>query len=88
MFACPLLEDASEIWNPHLRYLVQDLESMNRKAFRWACRFGKYEYISTAMEEFGWPTVEDRRKLEDCYTLEKILTYDLEVNYKLKSYYL
>ena len=68
----PLLEYASEIWNPHLRYLVQDLESINRKAFRWACRFGKYEHISSAMEEFNWPTLEDRRKLKDCHTPGKI----------------
>ena len=79
----PLLEYASEIWNPHLRYLVQDLESINRNAFRWACRFGKYEHISSAMEEFNWPTLENRRKLKYCHTLEKILAHNLEVNYKL-----
>ena len=79
----PLLEYASEIWNPHLWYLVQDLELINRKAFRWACRFGKYEHISSAMEEFNWPTLGDRSKLKDCHTLEKILAHDFEVNYKL-----
>ena len=79
----PLLEYALEIWNPHLRYLVQDLEPINRKAFRWACRFGKYEHISSATEEFNWPTLEDRRILKDCHTLEKILAHDVEVNYEL-----
>ena len=79
----PLLEYASEIWNSHLRYLVQDLKSINRKAFRWACRFGKCEHISSAMKEFNWPPLEDRRKLKDCHILEKILTHELEVNYKL-----
>ena len=79
----PLLEYASEIWNPHLRYLVQDLESINRKAFRWACRFGKYEHILSAMEEFNWPTLENRPKLKDCHTLKKTLAHNLEVNYKL-----
>ena len=47
----PLLEYASEIRNLHLRYLVQDLESINRKAFRWACRFGKYEHVSSSAME-------------------------------------
>ena len=35
------------------------------------------------MVEFNWPTLEDWRKLKDCHTLEKILSHDLEVNYKL-----
>ena len=37
----------------------------------------KYEHILSTMEEFNWPTLEDRRKLKDCHT------HDLEVNYKL-----
>ena len=79
----PLHEYASEIRNLHLRYLVQDLESINRKDFRWACRFGKYEHISSDMEEFNWPTLGDRSKRKDCHTLEKMLAHDFEVNYKL-----
>ena len=36
------------------------------------------------MEEFNWPTLENRRKLKDCLPyMEKILAHDLEVNYKL-----
>lgn len=32
----PLLEYASEIWNPALKYLIVDMEKINRKAYRWA----------------------------------------------------
>ena len=49
--AClPLMEYASEIWNPDLRYLIQDIEKVNRKAFRWAhCYSSKYDNISSEM---------------------------------------
>ena len=36
------------------------------------------------MEEFSWPSLEDRRNMKIAiHTLEKILTHDLEVDYKL-----
>ena len=37
----PLLEYASEIWNPKLKYLVQSLETIDQKSFRWAYGFKK-----------------------------------------------
>ena len=61
-------------------YLVQELES---KLSGGHVAVESFEYISSAMEEFSWPTLEDWRKLKDCHTHGKNLTHDLEVNYKL-----
>ena len=77
----PLLEYASEIWSPHFDYSIQDLESINRKAFRWANNLRKFDSISSEMVKMGWQTLAERRRIKDESTLQKILSQDLMVDF-------
>ena len=71
---------ASEIWNPDLRYLIQDIEKINRKAFRWAHCFSKYDNISYEMIR-DWHSLESRREMKDLRTLHKIKTQELKLSF-------
>ena len=59
----PILEYSSHIWSPHKRKLIDRLESINRKAFRWVYGFRKYDSISNAMLARNWHTLATRRNL-------------------------
>lgn len=77
----PLLEYASEVWNPSLAYQIANFERINRKAFRWAYSYKKFDSISKEMERAGWPTLLSRRVSKDKKTLDKILSNQLAVDY-------
>ena len=77
----PLMEYASEIWNPDLGYLIQDIEKVNRKAFRWAHCYSKYDNISSEMIRRDWHPLESRREMKDLRTLHKIKTQELKVSF-------
>jgi hypothetical protein len=79
----PVLEYASEIWSPSMKYLIADLEKINRKAFRWAYTFRKFDSISSEMEKVNWPTLMSRRVEKDAKTLRKIKANQLSVDYHL-----
>jgi hypothetical protein len=77
----PLLEYASEVWSPSLAYQIANFERINRKAFRWAYSYKKFDSISKEMERAGWPTLLSRRVSKDKKTLDKILSNQLAVDY-------
>ena len=77
----PLMEYASEIWNPDLGYLIQDIEKVNLKAFRWAHCYRKYDNISSEMIRRDWHPLEYRREMKDLRTLHKIKTQELKVSF-------
>lgn len=79
----PLLEYASEVWSPSLAYHIADFEKINRKAFRWAYSFKKFDSISSQMEKAKWHTLAIRRAQKDQKTLHKILTDQLKVDHQL-----
>jgi hypothetical protein len=78
----PVLEYASEIWSPHLKYQIDNIENVNRRAFRWVYSFKKYDRISDKMQELNWPTLQERRDQKDKNTLFKIYEGTLNVNYE------
>jgi hypothetical protein len=78
----PVLEYASELWSPHLKYQIDNIENVNRRAFRWVYSFKKYDRISDKMQELNWPTLQERRDQKDKNTLFKIYEGTLNVNYE------
>ena len=61
----PILEYASHCWSPYKKKHITSLETINRKAFRWAYYKRKHDHISALMLEVGWQTLEERRKTAD-----------------------
>ena len=73
----PLLEYASEIWNPSFKYLIHSMESVNRRVFRWVYSYKKFDVITCYMNSNDWPTLEHRRSVKDRRSLDKIVTPEL-----------
>ena len=73
------LEYASQIWTPSAKKMIDALERVNRKAFRWAHGYRKFDRISAAMKHQDWETLEERRAAKDSATLQKINDGTLKV---------
>ena len=58
-----LLEYATEVWDPHHKFLIHNIEMAQRRAARWVLSDYRFQSSVTAMiDEFGWAILEQRRK--------------------------
>ena len=56
----PILEYATEVWDPHHKFLIKMVQ---RRAARWVLSDYRFQSSITAMiNELGWATLEQRRK--------------------------
>ena len=70
----PILEYASHSWSPYLSKHVNQLESINRKAFRWSYKKRKFDNISDLMYRVGWHPLSLRRECADLCMYSRIIT--------------
>ena len=70
----PILEYCCIVWFPFHKKQMKQLESIQRKAFRWAFKIRRRDPISDRMREEGWKSLEDRFKNRDLVTYHKIIS--------------
>ena len=61
----PTLDYASCVWSPHLKYLISDLEKVQRRAVRWIKGLKGDDSITAAMIEMNVETLLDHRMCRD-----------------------
>ena len=73
VFVRPILEYAVSSWDPYTDYGINRLERVQRKAIRIVLQNFDYEGISTdtLLEQQGWQTLEQRRKIIRLSALHK-----------------
>ena len=76
----PILEYASVIWSPYKKREEKVVESVQRRAFRWAYRIRRRDPISGRMTQEGWDTLCSRRKNKDRAAMQSILLGNLAVD--------
>ena len=76
----PILEYASEVWNPHTQKNICQLEAIQLRAARWVCgsRFNHLTFkwsksSSQCRSELNWPELSTRRKYLSLLTVHDIL---------------
>jgi len=70
--AMPILEYASQVWSPYIKYLEKDLDRIHRSALRWIHRIPKYESLSETIQSENIITLKERRDQLDTNFLRKI----------------
>ena len=61
----PILEYATEVWDPHHKFLIHKIEMVQRHAARWVLSDYRFQSSITAMiDELGWVTLKQRCKKE------------------------
>jgi len=45
----PVLEYASQVWSPYIKTLLDNVETVQRQAVKWAYRLGPVESVSECM---------------------------------------
>lgn len=59
----PQMEYASAVWDPHIQVNINKLESVQRRAARFAmCKYSYHESVSDMLEKLKWPELSERRK--------------------------
>lgn len=78
----PVLEYASQVWSPHTKALIDQIERIQRRAVRWIFRLEKLDSVSECMEANSVEKLEKRRQDLDLTFLKKIEfgLYDLDLN--------
>ena len=69
----PILEYADTVWDPTQRNQIDAIESIQNRAVRFICKLKGRESTSTAREELGLQTLENRRRDHRLSLLMKIL---------------
>ena len=70
----PILEYATEVWDPHHKFLIHKIEIDQRYAARWIQSGYRFHSSVTAMkDELGWVTLEQRHKSNRLIQLYKII---------------
>ena len=78
----PILEYATQSWCPYMAKDIKRLESINRKAFRWAYGLRKRDHISALMTAADWDTLEVRRQTADLKLYARILAGNTGIDEK------
>ena len=57
----PIIEYDAIIWSPYTQSLINNLETVQRKAARFVCNnYYRYSSVSEMLQQLGWPTLECR----------------------------
>ena len=77
----PILEYASQVWSPHTKGLIRQLDMVHRRGVRWIYHLEKLDSVSQTMQQHHITTLEDRRRASDLAFLGKIECglYDLDL---------
>ena len=70
----PLLEYASQTWNPYLNYLIDQIESVQRSFTKKLPGFAKLTYAERLIN-LNLQSLEHRRLLSDLYLSSNVLQY-------------
>jgi len=87
-FICPILEYATQVWDPYQKTLIHKIEIIQRRAARWV--YSNYDYyssVSTMLNDLNKPMLEDRRKVNRLSLLYSIIHYQ-EPAIGIPPYYL
>ena len=69
-----ILEYATEVWDPHHKFLIRKIEMVQRRAARWVLSDYRLQSSVTAMiDELGWVTLEQRCRRNRLIQLYKII---------------
>ena len=74
----PLVEYASEAWDPYTKKLIEHLELIQNKAMRFILNLKGICSMTDARENLGLETLSDRRKTARISLLMKIIADDTE----------
>ena len=80
----PILEYATQVWSPHNKNLIKNIEKVQRDGVKWAYRLKQRESVSNCMIDNGIICLSDRRDNIDIQFLRKIEAGDYKV--RLKDY--
>ena len=80
----PILEYATQVWSPHNKNLIKNIEKVQRDGVKWVYRLKKRESVSNCMTDNGIICLSDRRDNIDIQFLRKIEAGDYKV--RLKDY--
>ena len=82
MYKCPHLEYASSVWNPFRKCHINALEMVQRKAARFVTSNYTREpgTVTTILQNLGWQTLKNRRKMARLTLLYKFINQEAAVN--------
>ena len=59
LLAKPILEYTTEVWDPHHKFLIHNVEMVQKHEARWVLSDYRFQSSITVMiEELGWVTLE------------------------------
>ena len=89
MLVRPILEYATQVWDPHQQNLIYKLEMVQRRAARWVqSDYSVKSSVTTAMlDNLNWTTLEQRRKASRLSLFHKI-THQQEPVLQIPNYFL
>ena len=70
----PILEYATQVWDPYQKSLLYKIEMIQRRAARWV--FSNYDFhssVSSMLKDLNWSTLEERRKASRLTLLSRIV---------------
>ena len=78
----PILEYSSQVWAPYNKTLIDKLETVQRRAVKWAYRLAPLESVTGCMEDNNIRQLKDRRCELDETFIKKIEfgQYDIDIN--------
>jgi len=82
-FVRPILEYACTVWDPFTEKNINKIESVQRRAARFASnRYHNTSSVTDMLEKLGWPSLQHRRKVARLAMLHKILSNEAIVDKK------
>ena len=84
----PILEYATQVWDPYQKSLIYKTEMIQRQAARWV--FSNYDFhsgVSSMLKDLNWSTLEERRKASRLTLLSRIVHHQ-EPAIQMPQYFL
>ena len=76
----PVLEYASQVWSPHTKQLIEQLETIQRRAVRWMFKLKRLDSVTDCMLDNSIEELEIQRLFLDLKMLMKIEFCHNDVN--------
>ena len=67
----PILEYATQVWDPYQKSLIYKIEMIQRRAAR--CNYDFHSSVSSMLKDLNWSTLEERRKASRLTLLSRIV---------------
>jgi len=76
----PILEYCSTVWDPHQNILVKDIETVQRRAARYATHtYDPRASVTALLTDLKWQTLQDRRKKSKIAMMHKIVNSNVAI---------